>query len=371
MKIDFLDLRESNSGVEPLLAEAACRVIRSGRYLRGEETRAFESELAAACGGGECVACSNGLDAIRLILRGYMELGRLRPGDEVIVAANTYIASVLPITEFGLCPVLCEPDPATMNLDFGKARRLISDRTGAIMIVHLYGTPCWDEDFAQECHRRGILLIEDNAQAIGAMASEPGLNGTRHTGMLGDAAAFSFYPTKNIGALGDAGAILTPDKKLAEATRALANYGSDTRYHNIYRGYNCRMDEIQAAMLRVQLSRLDEITRQRNVTASLYDHLITNPRVIKPRVEREALQVWHQYVVRTADRDTFRRKLAEKGIGTDVHYAVPPHLQPCYLSQPAVSYPITEKLADTVVSLPIATVGEKEAEYVAEIINGL
>lgn len=370
MKIDFLNLKESNSEVQAALCEAAIGVIESGQYLRGEQTRLFEQELAETLGGGvQVIGCSNGLDAIRLILRGYIDLGRLRPGDEVIVPANTYIASVLPVTEFGLVPVLCEPDSSTMNLDFQSARRLISARTKAVMLVHLYGTPCWDADFARECRERGILIIEDNAQAIGAAASEPGLNGTPLTGALADAAAFSFYPTKNIGALGDAGAVATPDPELAARVRALANYGSDTRYHNITCGFNCRIDEIQAAMVRVQLARLPEITERRQTTAKLYDSLIKSPDVILPEIMTSGRQVWHQYVVRTPFRDSFRSRLADAGIATDVHYAVPPHLQPCYEGKLGGPYPVTEELASTVVSLPIAGMDEEKASYVADVIN--
>lgn len=380
MNIEFLNLKDINLPVEQALMEAAERVIRSGRYLHGTETKAFETELARTCVDApekgkepapipEAVGCSNGLDAIRLILRGFIELGRLQPGDEVIVPANTYIASILPISEFGLIPVLCEPDPITMNLDFNEARRLITSNTKAVMLVHLYGTPCWDLSFALECRERGISVIEDNAQAIGAMAVEEGLNGSRHTGNLADAAAFSFYPTKNIGALGDAGAVVTPNKELAQTVRALANYGSDTRYHNIYQGYNCRMDEIQAAFLRVQLSRLDLTTRLRLIMAMYYNTLITNPAVEKPLFMEKGLQVWHQYVVRVADRDRFRKELAEQGIATDVHYAVPPHLQPCYAGKFKERYPITERLADSVVSLPIASVSMDQANLIIQAVN--
>lgn len=375
MKIDFLDLRKNDAPLAEELLEAAGRVLHSGRYLHGEETRLLESDLVAICGGSdsapeaECVACSNGLDALRLILRGYLQLGKLKPGAEVIVPANTYIASILPITEFGLRPVLCEPDPSTMNIDFQAARRLITPATGAVMTVHLYGTPAWDAEFAAFCRQHGILIIEDNAQAIGAKAAETGLNGCRQTGLLGDAAAFSFYPTKNIGALGDAGAVMTTDAELAAAVRALANYGSDVRYHNIYQGFNCRIDEIQAAMLRVKLKYLPQFTSQRRQAASLYDTLITSEAIEKPRIFDGMEQVWHQYVVRTDCRDKFRDYLSRHGVATDVHYAVPPHLQPCYSEEQWGPYPITERMADSVTSLPIAGVNEEEVRYVANLIN--
>lgn len=366
----FLSLKQSNSSVEKAMGEAALRVIASGRYLHGPETEAFERELSESCGGaGIAIGCSNGLDAIRLILRAYIETGRLSEGDEVLIPANTYIASILPVSEFGLIPVPVEPDPRTMNLDFNEARCSLTDRTRAVMLVHLYGTPCWDSAFAAEARKRGILLIEDNAQAIGALAAEPGFNGTRSTGMLADAAAFSFYPTKNIGALGDAGAVMTADSELAAAVRALANYGSDTRYHNIYRGYNCRIDELQAAMLRVQLSRLDDITRRRGETAALYSSLIDNPDVKLPEIIEGTRQVWHQYVVRTPHRDAFRCHLQDRGIATDVHYAVPPHLQPCYKDRLGGPWPVTEALADTVVSLPIADITDESVHEIAEAVN--
>lgn len=371
MRYPFLDLSAVNAPDLAAMEAAACDVIRSGYYLRGPQTAAFESELAAIHGEGmHAIAVSNGLDALRLILRAYLELGRLKPGDEVLYPANTYIASVLPISELGLRPVAVEPDPATMNIDLSRIEGHLTARTKAIMLVHLYGNPCWDSTVMNKLRDSGILVIEDNAQAIGARAAEEGFNGSHLTGALGDAAGFSFYPTKNIGALGDAGAVMTSDKTLADTVRALANYGSDTRYHNIYRGYNCRMDELQAAMLRVRLRRLDEIIENRNAAADVYSRSLTLPQLILPSVAPGDTHVWHQYVVRHPRRDRLREYLKENGVGTDIHYAIPPHRQPCYADTDFGPLPVADRLAETVVSLPIAAVSPTDAAEIAEIING-
>ena len=368
MRIPFLNLQDTNRGIEGELAEACARVIGSGRYLHGAETEALERELAAACGTDHCVGTSNGLDAIRLILRGWMELGMLKEGDEVIVPANTYIASILPITELGLRPEPVEPDEETFCLNFEEAEKHISGRTRAIMPVHLYGNVAWNEKATELARKHDLLVIEDNAQAIGAESATAGLWGSKITGGLGHAAALSFYPTKNIGAAGDAGAVTTNDKRLADTVRALANYGSDRRYHNIYRGWNCRIDEIQAAMLRVKLKRLDSITAERRRRASLYDKLIRNEAVSKP-VIREG-QVWHQYVVRSRERDRLKKYLEDNGIGCDIHYAVAPHRQPCYEGTLGKeTYELTERLSAEVLSLPIANVTDEEVRIVAETIN--
>lgn len=361
--LPFLDLRASTEPLKDELAEAALRVINSGRFLHGPETEAFERELAESCGAGHAVAVSNGLDALRLTLRAWIQLGALKPGDEVIVAANTYIASVLAITDAGLVPRLVEPDETTFNLDPARIEAAVTPRTRALMEVHLYGRPCDHTAIREIADRHSLLIIEDNAQAIGAKSAG------RHTGSLGDAAAFSFYPTKNVGALGDAGAVTTDSDELAGAVRALANYGADTRYHNIYQGFNCRMDELQAAMLRVRLRHMEEETASRNSIASLYSSLISNPRVILPGSAPADTHVWHQYVVRVKERDAFRKFLADNGVTTDIHYAVPPHLQPCYAGRLPGAYPVTEQLAGEVVSLPIANLTPSIAEEIANIIN--
>ncbi|MDE7347024.1 MAG: DegT/DnrJ/EryC1/StrS family aminotransferase [Muribaculaceae bacterium] len=377
--MNFLNLAETNAPYMAELEEAASRVIRSGSYLHGPETKAFENELADHCGAKFAIGVSNGLDALRLIIRGYIELGKLRRGDAVMVAADTYIATVMPITEFGLVPVFVEPDPDTLNFSWSNALGILeaNEQNGyplhfrCAMITHLYGTPCWNLEVAEEMKRRGILIIEDNAQAIGAVASEPGFNGGRMTGNLADAAAFSFYPTKNVGALGDAGAVTTDDPELAAAVKALANYGTDRRYHNLYAGYNCRLDELQAAMLRVKLRHLDEETLRRRDIASIYASGIQNPAVRLPECFPDMVQVWHQYVVLVPaeKRDAFREYLAANGVPTDVHYPAPPYMQPCYAGFRPESETLSMRLADSCVSLPIANVTPEQAKDVALIIN--
>lgn len=370
-EIRFLDLKAVNEPLMDRLVEAASDAIRSGWYINGANVKAFEKEIADYCHSAYAVAVSNGLDALRLILRAYVELGVLRPGDEVIVPANTYIATVLAVTDNGLKPVFVEPDCVTMNLDMSLIEKHITRLTRAIMPVHLYGTPCWSGVMNDLAERYGLKIIEDNAQAIGAQAAVAGLNGSYVTGSLGHAAGLSFYPTKNLGALGDAGVVTTCDKELADTVRALANYGSDYRYHNIYCGLNCRMDELQAAMLRVKLKYVDEENMRRASLAAAYDELIYNPLVVKPAILSGCKQVWHQYVVRLANRDAFRAYLAENGIETDVLYPTPPNMQPCYAQQYGdLSLPLTCALASSVVSLPMSVnVGDGEVEYVCEIIN--
>lgn len=366
----FLDLALANGPYMDELKAAACEVIERGRYLHSTQTELFEEEIAALCEVRHCVSVSNGLDALRLILRAYKEMGIMRDGDEVIVPANTYVASVLAISDNGLVPVLCDPREDTMNLDSSLLESLITPRTRAIMPVHLYGTPCWDTALMQAARDHGLRIIEDNAQAIGAKSNIAGLNGTFITGGLGDAAGISFYPTKNLGALGDGGAVVTNDDALATTVRALANYGSDKRYHNIYPGYNCRLDEIQAAMLRVKLRYLEKENETRAAVARAYHDAIDNPRVKAPVIFEELKQIWHQFVVRVENRDAFRAHLADNGVGTDIHYATPPHRQPCYHQLAHGPLPVTERLAGEVVSLPIAhPITPDDARAIASIIN--
>lgn len=375
MNIPFLDLKAATAPMVAELQAAAARVIAGGRYLRGEETAALEREIAALCGVEHCVAVSNGLDALRLVLRAWLELGKLHPGDKVAVQANTYVASVLAITDMGLRPVLCEPDAETMNLSGTGLRQALEHHPDikAVMPVHLYGTPCWDNEMLHLVTGHHLLVLEDNAQAIAAVAATGGINGTRTTGGLGHAGACSFYPTKNLGALGDAGAVTTGDAELAEAVRALANYGSDRRYHNIYRGYNCRIDELQAAMLRVKLRWLDHETQRRIDIADCYDRHISSPLVTTPAIIAGARQVWHQYVIRVRDnrREAFCAYMRDHGIGTDIHYATPPHRQPCYHEQyGGLTLPVTEQLAREVVSLPVAApLTTEQAQAIATVIN--
>ncbi len=366
----FLDLALSNAPYMEELKEAACKVIERGRYLHSSETELLEQEIAGVCQTRFCVSVSNGLDALRLIIRAYKEMGVLHEGDEVIIPANTYVASVLAVSDNGLVPVLCDPNEVTMNLDSALLEGLITPRTRALMPVHLYGTPCWDEELMNVARKHDLLIIEDNAQAIGARSAIDGINGTRVTGGLGHVAAISFYPTKNLGALGDGGAVVTNDEKLASIVRALANYGADRRYHNIYQGLNCRLDEIQAAMLRVKLHHLDEENDNRNAVALAYKEHITNPRVTTPATFKGMKQIWHQYVVRAEQRDRFRNYLAEQGVGSDIHYETPAHMQPCYSTLRHVPLPVTERLAAEVVSLPIAhPITPDDARKIAEIIN--
>ena len=366
----FLDLALANGPYMDELKAAACDVIERGRYIHSTQTELLEQEIATLCQARHCVGVSNGLDALRLILQAYKEMGIMREGDEVIVPANTYVASVLAISQCGLVPVLCDPRVDTMNLDSGLLEGLITPRTRAIMPVHLYGTPCWDMALMQAARDHDLRIIEDNAQAIGAHSGIAGLNGTFITGGLGDAAGISFYPTKNLGALGDGGAVVTNDDTLAATVRALANYGSDRRYHNIYKGYNCRLDEIQAAMLRVKLRHLEQENETRAAVARAYNEAIDNPRVKAPVIFEDMKQIWHQYVVRVENRDAFRAHLADNGVGTDIHYATPAHWQPCYHDLEHAPLPVTERMAGEVVSLPIAhPITPDDARAIADIIN--
>ena len=383
MSIPFLDLRRLNEPFFDEIREAADRVIASGRYVGGEECSRFEQALGQYVGAPHVVGVSNGLDALRLILRAWVERGDLRQGDEVIVAANTYIASVLAIIDAGLTPVLAPVDMATLNLDTKRLDESLSPRTRAVMPVHLYGRACWDSRLVEFVNRHSLLVIEDNAQAIGAQATTDGLTPTgeetrqpsRFTGALGHAGAFSFYPTKNLGALGDAGAVATHDADLARRVRALANYGSDKRYHNLYLGYNCRLDPMQAAVLNVKLPHLDAENAHRRSLAAIYDRAITNPHITKP-MQGGADMVWHQYVIQCDNRDALQAHLAQHGIATDIHYAVAPHRQPCLVENgnlcrvAANAALLADKIGAAVLSLPISScTSEEEAEMIASAIN--
>ena len=370
MRYPILDLGAVNAPLMPEIRRAVDRVLASGRFVGGPEVQAFEEELAAATGTPFAVGVSNGLDALRLIFKAYIELGRLAPGDAVIVPANTYVASVLAVSDAGLRPVLIEPDRATMNLDTSRLAAACTPDVKAILTVHLYGRACYDEALRTVAAERNLIVVEDNAQAIGADAPIVGPLGSTHTGSLGDAAAFSFYPTKNVGALGDAGAVTTADAELRDAVRALANYGSLERYNNIYKGYNCRLDPVQAAVLRVKLAALQQITERRRTNAAAYHAAIVNPAVTKPLMDSPGRAVWHQYVVRVADRGAFRACLADHGVGTDVHYAVPPHRQPCYSELSGLHLPVTQSIADAVVSLPVSeALDPADIAAIASIIN--
>lgn len=363
-KYPFLDLGLVNEPYAARLRDVCSHVIAGGRYVGGREVERFECELAAFCGCRYAVGTANGLDALRLILLSYIALGVMSPGDEVIVPANTYIATFLAVTHAGLVPVPVEPDMVSYNIDVNAIADAVTPRTRAIMPVHLYGRPCEMEVIREIADNYGLKIIEDNAQAIGAFV------GAERTGHLGDAAAFSFYPTKNLGALGDAGAVTTDDAALADTVRALGNYGGNDRYDKIYCGYNSRLDPIQAAMLRIKLQDIDALNERRRAIAAIYRSKIVNKLVMLPDYG-SAGHVWHQYVVRVGDREHFRRYMSRCGVETDVHYPVPPHLQSCYKNSVFSRYPITEALAREVVSLPVnpVCISLADAGDISEIIN--
>jgi Predicted pyridoxal phosphate-dependent enzyme apparently involved in regulation of cell wall biogenesis len=359
--IPFLSLKDVNARYADELKVAAARVIDSGWYVLGDEVAAFEREFAAYCGASHAVGVGNGLDALSLILRGYKELGVLEEGDEVIVPGNTFIASFLAITENRLVAVPVEPDPATFNLDPAGVEAAIGPRTRAIMAVHLYGQLADMSALTALARQHKLLLIEDAAQAHGA------ISGGRKAGAFGDAAAFSFFPTKNLGALGDGGAVVTGDAVLAQRIAALRNYGSDVKYRHLFQGLNSRLDEMQAAMLRVKLKHLDEDIAWRRRVARRYREGIRHAHIQLPAVAREEQHVWHLFVVRCAHRDALQRHLQMHGIQTQVHYPVPPHRQPAYAALRDSHLPLTERLHDEVLSLPMGpTLSEDAADRVIE-----
>ena len=380
MQVPFLSLQQVTAMHGDEIREAARRVIDSGWYLQGKENEAFEQHYTEYIGSPHCIGCANGLDALIWIFRAYIELGVMHPGDEVVVPANTYIATILGITENGLKPVLVEPRKETLEIDDELIEAAISERTKAICIVHLYGRCAMTDKIAELCKKYNLKLVEDNAQAHGCT-----WHGKR-TGSIGDAAGHSFYPGKNLGALGDAGAVTTNDPELAAAVRALANYGSQRKYVFKYAGRNSRLDEIQAAILDVKLKYLDEdIKRRQEVAAYYYEH-ISNPLIELPQRIDDAHNVYHLFPVLaspqpspegkgvSALRDRLHDYLEEKGIGTVIHYPIAPHKQECYAKEawnmPQLSLPVTEFLADAELSLPISPCMSKEQmEWVVECIN--
>lgn len=364
--IKFLDLQKINAQYAEELKQAASNVIDSGWFLQGGYNKKFETELADFVGSRHAIAVANGLDALRLILKAYMEMGIMKEGDEVIVPANTYIASVLAITDNRLTPVFVEPDINSFNLDSSLIEAAITPRTKAILLVHLYGQTCWDEKIEELATKYNLKVIEDNAQAIGAKFK------ANRTGNLGDAAGFSFYPGKNLGALGDSGAVTTNDDQLARIIRAIANYGSEQKYHNIYSGLNSRMDEIQAAFLSVKLKHIDQENQVRREIAAKYLSEISNPHIQLPHVVNgdEASHVWHLFVVRCKQRDKLQQYLADNGVQTLIHYPIPPHKQECYKQYFHLNLPLTETIHDEVLSLPISPVLTKnELIKVIESVN--
>ncbi len=362
--IDFLSLKKVTEKYADEIHEAVLRVVDSGWYLQGRENERFEANYAEYIGTKHAIGCANGLDALIWILRAYIEMGVMQEGDEVIVPANTYIATILAITENRLKAVLVEPDIDTYQIDDKLIEAAITPRTKAIMIVHLYGQCAYTEKIGELCGKYGLKLIEDNAQAHGCK-----FNGQR-TGSIGDAAGHSFYPGKNLGALGDAGAVTTNDDELAATVRALANYGSSRKYVMDYCGRNSRLDEIQAAILDVKLAHLDEDVEIRKNVARYYIDNIKHPDVITPKFENWESHVFHLFPVRCSRRDEFQKYLTDNGIQTVIHYPIPPHKQKCYKEWNECSYPITEKIHDEELSLPISPVmTEDEVRTVVEVIN--
>ena len=361
--IKFLDLYKVNELHRTEIDEAIKRVLDSGWYLLGKEVEAFEKEFAEYCGTKYCVGVANGLDALTLIFRAYKELGRLKDGDEVIVPANTYIASILSVTANNLKPVLVEPDLNTYLISPKEIEKAITSKTKAILPVHLYGRLCDMEAINVIAKKHNLLVVEDSAQSHGAIR-----NGVR-SGAFGNASGFSFYPGKNLGCLGDGGCVTTNDGNLANAIKALHNYGSHKKYHNIYKGVNSRLDEIQAAVLRVKLKYLDEENEKRKSVAKYYCENMKNPLINLPLLGDKD-EIWHVFPVRVKNRDRFQKYLTDKGIQTIIHYPIPPHKQQAYKECNSLSFPITEQIHNEIISLPISQVmTDEEIKVVVKTIN--
>ena len=363
--IKFLDLQKINLLHQEEIEQALLETFRSGWYLLGDKVKTFEQQLASYCQVPHAIGVANGLDALRLIFKAYIELGIMKPGDEVIVPANTYIASILALSDNGLVPVLVEPDLETYNIDLEKIEEKISPKTKAILLVHLYGSIVFDEKLIALAKKYQLKIVEDNAQAIGANWQG------KKSGNLGDAAGFSFYPGKNLGALGDAGAVTCKDETLATCIRALANYGSQKKYVNQYQGLNSRLDEIQAAVLSVKIKYLDSENQKRKEIAKRYLSEINNPKIILPQHKiEENSHVYHVFVVRTEDREKLQEYLNENGVQTLIHYPIPPHHQEAYKELQNYSLPITEKIHREVLSLPMSQVlTQEEVSTVINLLN--
>ena len=360
--IAYLPLHKINDLHNEELRAAVNRVLDSGWYLNADATRQFEIHYAEYIGTPHCVGCGNGLDALKLILLAYMEMGVMQEGDEVIVPANTYIASILAITACGLTPVLVEPDINTLQIDDARIERDITSRTKAVMIVHLYGRCAYTQKIADICKKFNLKLIEDNAQAHGCTFEG------QKTGSLGDAAAHSFYPGKNLGALGDAGAVTTNDEKLASLARALGNYGSSKKYIHDYKGCNSRIDELQAAVLDVKLLYLDDENNRRKEIASLYINKVQNPLIHLPLSERDS--VWHIFPVFCEHRDELQQYLRENGVETQIHYPIPPHKQQCFKEWNQLSFPITEQIHSQELSIPChQAMTKEEVDMIIDLLN--
>lgn len=367
--IDFLNLQSTNAQYSDELIAAASRVISSGWYIQGTELVAFEQEFSEYCGSKHCIGVANGLDALTLTLRAWKELGHISKADEILVPANTYIASVLSITENSLTPVFVEPDIQTYNICPKKIESMITSRTKAILVVHLYGRMAPMPEIVEIAEKYNLLILEDSAQAHGAA-----INGKR-AGNWGHASGFSFYPGKNLGALGDAGAITTNDDELAKTIRAIRNYGSEKKYHNLFQGVNSRMDEIQAAILRVKLKYLNAETTKRREIAIEYVNNIYNRAVTHPISQIESIgeledHVFHLYVIRSKERDALKQYLSDQGIETLIHYPIAPHKQTAFEEYNHLKLPITEEIHEQVLSLPIGpTMGEEDVSTVISALN--
>ncbi len=369
--IKFLDLQKINAQYADELKQVASEVIDSGWFLQGERLQIFEKNLADYIGASHAIGVANGLDALRLILKAYIQLGFMQEGDEVIVPANTYIASILAISDNQLVPVLVEPNPSSFNLDIALIEKHITAKTKAIMVVHLYGQVCWSDALVALAKKHHLKIIEDNAQAIGAE-----WKGVK-TGNLGDAAGFSFYPGKNLGALGDAGAVTANDAALADIVRALGNYGSRKKYVNEFQGLNSRLDEMQAAFLTVKLKYIDAENQHRRQLASLYLNGITNPKIQLPVPENKLFatdknkeHTWHLFVIRCKEREQLQAYLTTHGVQTLIHYPIPPNKQLAYATMNHQDYPITDAMHEEVLSLPLSPVmiGE-EVKGIIEVLN--
>ena len=368
MNISFLDLKSINQQYRDELVAACTRVIDSGWYITGNELKTFEENFANYCGTEYAIGVANGLDALILTLRAWKELGKLKDGDEVIVPSNTYIASILAITANNLTPVLVEPNITTYNIDPTKIKEAITAKTKVILPVHLYGQLAEMPEIMQIAKQHNLLVLEDSAQSHGAQIQG------KKAGSWGDASGFSFYPGKNLGALGDAGAVTTNDAELAEMIKALRNYGSHEKYKNLVPGINSRLDEMQAALLNIKLKYLDKETAHRRKIANIYLQGINNPFIALPLnnidAENYSQHVWHLFVVRTPHREALQKYLAENGVQTLIHYPIPPHKQQAYKEWNNLSYPISEKIHNEVISLPISpTLSIEEANQVVTICN--
>lgn len=362
--IPFLDLKAVNSKYQNEIEEAIIRVARSGWYILGKEVKSFEENFARYCEVNHCIGTGNGLEALKLILYAYKEIGFMQDGDEIILPANTYIATILAVTESGLTPVLTEPDIKTYNIDPSQVENKITKRTKAIMPVHLFGKAAPMDELQDIARKYNLKLIDDAAQAHGAVCNK------KKTGNLCDATAFSFYPTKNLGALGDGGAVTTNDKQLADIIRAISNYGMTSKYINDYKGINSRLDEIQAAILSVKLKYLDEDNLYRQKLASYYLSHIKNEQIILPDVKNIDENVFHLFVIRAKERDRLQKHLREKGVEAQVHYPVPPHKQKAYKEWNSLSFPVSEKIHNEVLSLPLNTaLGIDTVREICDVIN--